>query len=112
VTARRIVLPEAEEEILDAMRWYDERRPGLGLEFLGTVDRAMDRAAKSPLRWPAWPEDERYRRVVLDRFPYLLFYEVRGPTIEFVAVAHAKREPGYWTRRTQTRLGGEAKKGT
>lgn len=101
MTLRRVVLPEAEEELREALSWYETRRAGLGLEFLGVVEAATDRAASTPLRWPTWELDERYRRVVLQRFPYLLFYELRPDAIEFVAVAHARREPGYWLDRTQ-----------
>lgn len=100
MTLRRVLLPEAEEELASALAWYEGRREGLGAEFLGVVEAAMAEAATTPQRWPAWELDGRYRRVVLRRFPYLLFYEVRSNSIEFVAVAHARREPGYWVVRT------------
>lgn len=103
MSRRPVVLPEAETEIQEAMRWYEHRRPGLGEEFFGTVERAMQRAAEAPLRWRTWPDETRFRRVVAGRFPYLLFYGVRGDTIEVVAIAHAKREPGYWRERVRGR---------
>lgn len=99
VAFARIVLPEAEDEIREAMRWYEARRSGLGMEFLGGIEDAMVRAMSTPRLWPVWDEDPRYRRVVLRRFPFLLFYEVRVDTIEFVAVAHSRRKPGYWLSR-------------
>ena len=34
-------LPLAEQDALDAAIWYEERRPGLGEEFLNEVDRAV-----------------------------------------------------------------------
>lgn len=43
MTRPLIVLPEAEEELLEAMRWYEARRAGLGLELLGTVEHALVR---------------------------------------------------------------------
>jgi plasmid stabilization system protein ParE len=95
----RIVLPEAEDELREAMRWYEARRSGLGLEFLGVIEDAMSRVTSTPLAWPEWQDAPRYRRMVLRRFPYLLFYEIRGDTVEFVAVAHARRRPGYWLSR-------------
>jgi len=65
----------------------------------------MDRAATTPERWPRWDLDERYRRVVLHRFPYLLFYEQRPDAVEFVAVAHVRRQPGYWLDRVSPARG-------
>ncbi len=100
---RRIVLPEAEDEIREALLWYEARREGLGIEFLGVIEEAMARVANAPNAWPVWAPNVRYRRTVLRRFPYLLFYEIRGDTIEFVAVAHASRRPGYWLSRTRER---------
>jgi hypothetical protein len=71
----------------------------------------LPEAASSPLRWPPFEVDARYRRAVVRRFPYLLFYEVRGDLIEFVAVAHVRREPGYWLSRALPRdVGGEGRR--
>ena len=36
-----ILLPEAEAELGEAMLWYEERRAGLGHEFLGCVRRVL-----------------------------------------------------------------------
>jgi plasmid stabilization system protein ParE len=94
-----IVLPEVEEELRDTMRWYEGRRSGLGLEFLGSVERAFTQIMDSPSRYPCWTDDDRYRRVVLPRFPFVVFYELRMDSIEIVAVAHTSRLPGYWTQR-------------
>ena len=46
-------------------------------------------------------EDDGYRRWRLLVFPYALRYEVAAAgNIDIVAVAHAKREPGYFRART------------
>jgi hypothetical protein len=34
-----IVRDEAEQDILEAARWYEDRAMGLGLEFIRSVDR-------------------------------------------------------------------------
>ncbi len=34
---------EAEEELLAAVAWYEGRRPGLGSEFLGSVNQTLAR---------------------------------------------------------------------
>ena len=101
MTLRRIVLPEAAEELLQAAEWYEDRRPGLGVEFLGAAEKAMDAAASSPLAAAIWPNSARHRRRVMGKFPYVMVYEVRPDAIEFVAIAHTSREPGYWLKRTR-----------
>jgi len=102
VTLRPVVLPEAEEELREALAWYEDRRPGLGVELLGAIEAAMGLVASMPLRGPTWDMDPRYRRVLLRGFPYLLFDELRADSIELVAVAHLRREPGNWLRRIRT----------
>lgn len=97
---RLVVLPEAEQDVREAMRWYNRQRRGLGLEFFGAVEAGWARIVDNPYLCAAWPDDPRYRRLVLTRFPYLVFYEVRPDAVEVVAVAHASREPGYWVGRT------------
>ncbi len=103
MSLRRVVLPEAVEELLDAVAWYEERRAGLGAELFGVVDAGMVWVCSSPMAGAAWPDLPRYRRLVLQRFPDVLVYEVRGEEVEFVAVAHTRRKPGYWTDRIRTR---------
>jgi hypothetical protein len=39
------------------------------------------------------------QRVVLIRYPFCIVYRVLLDEIQIVAVAHAKRRPGYWTER-------------
>ena len=100
MTRPLVVLPEAEEELFAAMQWYETRRPGLGMEFIGVVEHALGRIADSPGQFAVWTADSRYRRAVLDRFPYVVLFEERPEAVEVVAVAHAKRRPGYWADRS------------
>jgi hypothetical protein len=37
-----LVSPEAEAELQSAAIWYEERRPGLGIEFVAVVDRILE----------------------------------------------------------------------
>jgi plasmid stabilization system protein ParE len=44
-----------------------------------------------------------YRRLVLTGTPYALIYRLEPNRVFIVAVAHGKREPGYWQRRLEQR---------
>lgn len=77
---------------------YELERDGLGLRFLDAVDGVLQRIAERPgIGAPAGGEPP-IRRVPVPRFPYLVFYVVTGD-VTVLAVAHAKRRPGYWSRR-------------
>jgi hypothetical protein len=94
VRFHRLAIREYEE----TRAWYERRREGLGDSFRDEVDRAVARIAKSPTQWPV--AFDRFRRVRLRRFPYLLYYYVVDASLALVlAVAHGRRRPGYWRRR-------------
>src|SRR5947209_17260624 len=93
------VLPEAEEELAAAAEWYESKRAGLGVELVAIVDRAFDAIKDAPFAYAQWRADRPYRQVLLTRFPYVVFFRIDGDAIEIMAVAHAKRRPGYWLDR-------------
>ncbi len=100
---RVVLLPEAEEELAGAGEWYEERRPGLGVEFVAEVDDALAGIGEQPEAWPIWRPDRPYRKRSLSRFPYVIFYSLSGADlVEVVAIAHAKRRPGYWMERRRS----------
>jgi plasmid stabilization system protein ParE len=98
VTAPNL-LPAAEAEVVEAMDWYEDRSAGLGLEFVAALQAAFQTIGESPERCPVWMVNRRYRRVILRRFPYALFFHLREAGPEIVAVAHCSRRPGYWLSR-------------
>lgn len=88
------VLREAREELEEALAWYRERNPRAAAGLLAELRTAVTRIRTMP--W-TWPEDAAgTRRVLLHRFPYKLVYRVTEERLVIVALAHQKREPGYW----------------
>lgn len=93
---------EASDEMFQAALWYRTRRPGLESEFLAEVDRMLPLIGSAPTSFPrllGLPEDLEIRRALLPRFPYALVFMDVGEHIRVLAVAHAKRRPGYWLDR-------------
>lgn len=97
------VHPEADAEFAAAVEWYEERRLGLGDEFEQDVYDGFEVILESPHAWQRWPGLDTVRVFPLDRFPYLLPYAVKDTTVVILAVAHAKRRPGYWRSRAKSR---------
>jgi plasmid stabilization system protein ParE len=94
---RLVVRPATLQDIADALDWYEERRLGLGDQFLDCVDHAMSQAREHPLRHRTLVHDVRV--VLVKRFPYLLLYRVAGDAVVVVACFHARRDPRQWRRR-------------
>lgn len=91
----------AAEEYRAARRRYESRVPGLGGRFRDELNRAVERIAAAPDRWPRYRE--LYHRHRVRRFPYTLFYRISRvqdeDTVIVLAVAHTRRREGYWMRR-------------
>ena len=91
--------PEAEAELANAALWYESKRAGLGADFVAEIDEALEQIAEAPMNFPTWREARPFRRLVVRRFPYLVFFTVSDDVIQILAFAHAKRRPGYWKDR-------------
>jgi toxin ParE1/3/4 len=93
---RSRILRGAHVEMNHAADEYDEATPGLGDDFLATVETAFNAIVQAPQRWPRI--DDRHQRYVLRRFPFSLIYRFSDAEVVLVAVAHQKRQPNYWAR--------------
>lgn len=76
--------PEAHLEIQDAKDWYDERSPGLGFEFVHSLDVAIQSALRAPLAFQKVESD--CRRILMRRFPYSIIYRPQLSGILIVTV--------------------------
>lgn len=93
--------PAARLEVERAHEWYWERSEAAADGFLLEVEAALDEIAEAPNRWPRHLHGT--RRFILRRFPFSIVYTMLGDVLRIVAIAHAKRLPGYWRRRTRQR---------
>ncbi|THJ23237.1 MAG: type II toxin-antitoxin system RelE/ParE family toxin [Nitrospira sp. CG24D] len=91
----------AKQEISQAAAFYEECREGLGQEFLHAIESAFDQIQQHPTVWRGLKG--RFRRYLLQRYPYGVIYTIEGETIFVAAVMHLKRKPGYWVSRVTSR---------
>ena len=89
--------PEAEQEFIEAAAYYERNVTGLGERFGNEVRYAIERLLEYPDLGS--PIDADLRRLMLTRFPYFLIYSFTTDLLRIVAVAHARRRPGYWRSR-------------
>jgi len=92
----------ARAEAIDAILGYEAIREGLGIRFSDRFSRSLAQIERNP-RLFARLESTRLsgeiRRARLPRFPYLVIYEFHANFVQILAVAHASREPDYWSSR-------------
>ena len=88
----------ARRELRSAVEYYDERVPSLGDELLVEVESLLQQIQEYPQIGSL--HEAGTRRLVVRRFPYSIVYRIQGERVVIVALAHHRRRPGYWHRRT------------
>ena len=90
--------PEAAQEARGAVEWYRARSSEAAAGFVAELEHAVERVAALPKTWPSYLAGT--RRFMFRVYPFSLVYRIDGDTVNVVAIAHAKRKPGYWRSRT------------
>ena len=94
------ILDEAQAELREAIAYYEGKRPGLGFDFAREVEASIESVRCFPERWPL--RGDATRRYLLQRFPYIIVYLFLTDRVWVIAVAHCKRQPGYWSERVSS----------
>ena len=84
-------------ELDSAAAYYENRREGLGLQFIAVNRKLLARILENPRQFPAI--SGRLRKAGMRRFPYSIIFRVEPRLIRVVAIAHGHQRPGYWKNR-------------
>jgi toxin ParE1/3/4 len=86
--------PQARHDIAGAAEYYRCQVDGLDREFLAELDAAMELVASDPFRFERVRRG--IRRCLVRRFPYGVYYRVRGKDqVVVIVVRHHSRHPSY-----------------
>jgi toxin ParE1/3/4 len=92
-------LASAEAEYLEAVRFFEEQRAGLGAALILEFERVIGLVVSRPTSWKLVHAGG-IRHIGLTRFPYSVFYRVLPDgQPQVTAFAHHRRRPGYWLKR-------------
>ena len=94
------ILHAAEEELSEAISYYEEIEPGLGIRLKDEVRAVIQWIGENPEKPRLRPQG--YRRVNLKVFRYYIPYFVWNNAVWILAVAHGARRPEYWLERKKT----------
>ncbi len=81
----------AQLELDESVSWYENKRMGLGREFRLEIEKHLEKIANQPQRFRQIRGQ--VRRVVLQRFPYSIYFLAEADRIIVLAVFHARRAP-------------------
>ena len=88
-----VIQSEAVIDIQKVFEWYEERRAGLGYEFIEEIEEGLGRLSRNPQHYTAI--NQKYRRVVIRRFPYLIVYEIEDNKVIVNSIRRASQKPKY-----------------
>ena len=94
---RVIFTPEADDDVAGSYDWYESREPGLGEDFLRSVEACVRGIQRLPEMYPAAKEEK--QRAPKRRFPFEIFYELTVESITIYSVFHCSRDPQTWRKR-------------
>ncbi len=92
-----VVSPVAEADIEKAFEWYEERGEGLGRDFVLKARNSIKEISTRPFSYPI--SVGKTRRILLERFPYSVFYTVVNDVVNVTACIHQRRSPRVWKSR-------------
>jgi len=90
-------LAGARSDFDESFDWYAGRSAGAAIGFASAVDDALAIILEDPGRFPRTHGGCAY--CALKRFPFRIVFRNERDRLVVVAIAHAKRRPGYWQGR-------------
>jgi hypothetical protein len=95
-----VTMKEVADDLNDGKAFYDSRGTGVGDYFWDSLIADIE-----SLVIYAGIHNERYgfQRMLAKRFPYAIYYEIRGEIVYVVAVLPMRRDPAWIDRRLKER---------
>jgi len=83
-----------QKDLNEGFTWYEERRTGLGYEFLQAIENTISEIIAHPEVYGSKGNPD-FREALIKRFPYVIVYRIykRKKEIFISAVHHTKRFP-------------------
>lgn len=91
------ILDEAEQDLVEGCRFYEAQDAGLGDYFLDSLFSDID---SLQLFAGIHPQHCGFHRLLSKRFPFAIYYRLKGNLVRIHAVLDCRRDPAY----TQGRL--------
>ncbi len=84
-------LPEVETDARNGCTWYEAKSHGLGEEFLRVFYASSQELTRNPRMYAQVHRD--FRRRLLRRFPYAIYYRIEGDVVVVFGLFHCARDP-------------------
>lgn len=89
--------PLFDSDVLNAAEWYDGRQAILGADFVSRVRTTVDHLIADPEHRTSIDYGVRYWPV--ERFPYVVFYDLTESELFVLGVMHTSQDSEKWLAR-------------
>ncbi|GAA0872843.1 hypothetical protein GCM10009117_19900 [Gangjinia marincola] len=83
--------PRAEEEINDAIDWYEGKKIGLGADFYHELVTEFNYIRTYPMHCPV--KRDNFREAVINRFPFIIMFRIIEEQLIIYSVFNTYRNP-------------------
>jgi hypothetical protein len=90
--SKLIIEPEAQEEIIEAIEWYESKQVGLGADFLSYLDGYFQTLKNGNASFEIKRKPV-FRELPLKRFPFVIIYEEFRDLIIIYSVFNTFQNP-------------------
>lgn len=84
-----LLLPKAQQELEEAVLWYEEQQTTIGLKLVECFENAIKTLETTPEIFVR--KHKQYRELLIPKFPYLIIYRVEENNVYIVSFFHTKR---------------------
>jgi len=91
-----VIHSQAEQDMADAVDWYNAQVPALGDTFVAAIMSTLADVAENPFRFPSLGHQPEVRRALCNRFPYRIFFIRREKQVVVFRVLHGARHDDAW----------------
>jgi toxin ParE1/3/4 len=94
-----IIKPEAENDLDQAIEWYNEQNENLSAELLNELEKGFNKIQNYPEHY-----QKRYKQIRIiftKKFPYGIYYTLENDIIFVHAILHNKQNPKNVSKRTK-----------
>jgi len=88
---------QAEEDFDNAYQYYNNESEIVAARFLNEVNISFEKIAGNPELYTKTDYD--LRKCVLQKFPFVIYYECKEDIVQIVSVFHTSRNPEIWKNR-------------
>jgi toxin ParE1/3/4 len=93
---------ESQQDLREGFTWYEEKRAGLGIDFMLTIEATIRIIERNPFAYSLAPTNiPNIRRAIVFKFSYLIFYTIIQQSVIILSIVSSKQDAAVW----KTRIG-------